>query len=62
MKKPRDIPAQTFRHWGQLFQDKILEDEYGDELAHLFFLMAADVEFHENLRDNWDNWYDGPIH
>ena len=45
MKKPREIPADTFRHWGKCFQDGTLEDEFAPELAHLLFLMAADVEF-----------------
>jgi hypothetical protein len=37
------------------------KDEYAPELAHLLFLMAADVEFHNQLAETWDDWYEGPI-
>ena len=61
MKKPREIPADTFRHWGKCFQDGTLEDEFAPELAHLLYLLAADVEFHKQLANTWDEWYEGPI-
>ena len=60
MKKPREIPAETFRTWAKFFEDGILEDEYGPELAHLLYLLAADVEFHKQLANTWDEWYEGP--
>ncbi len=43
MKKPREIPADTFRHWGKCFQDGTLKDEYAPELAHLLFLMEGQI-------------------
>ena len=61
MKKPREIPAETFRTWAKFSEDGILQDEYGPELAHLLYLLAADVEFHKQLANTWDEWYEGPI-
>ena len=43
MKKPREIPADTFRKWGKCFQDGTLKDEFEPEFAHLLLLFAADV-------------------
>ena len=61
-KHERSIPASTFRKYGKLFAEGKLEDEYALELSALFFLMAADVEFHDELAKDWDDWYEGPIH
>ena len=61
-KKERSVPASTFRKYGKLFAEGKLEDEYAMELAALFFLMAADIEFHDELAKDWDDWYEGPIH
>ena len=61
MNKLREIPAETLKMWAKYFEDGILQDEYAPELAHLFFLMAADVEFHNQLAETWDDWYEGPI-
>jgi len=61
-KNERSVPASTFRKYGKLFAEGKLEDEYALELSALFFLMAADIEFHEELAKDWDDWYEGPIH
>ena len=61
-KNERSVPASTFRKYGKLFAEGKLEDEYAMELAALFFLMAADIEFHDELAKDWDDWYEGPIH
>ena len=61
-KKERSVPASTFRKYGKLFAEGKLEDEYALELSALFFLMAADIEFHDELAKDWDDWYEGPIH
>ena len=61
-KKERSVPASTFRKYGKLFAEGKLEDEYAMELAALFFLMAVDIEFHDELAKDWDDWYEGPIH
>jgi len=61
-KNERSVPASTFRKYGKLFAEGKLEDEYALELSALFFLMAADIEFHDELAKDWDDWYEGPIH
>tara|TARA_Y100000015_G_scaffold40164_1_gene44755 strand:- start:12 stop:206 length:195 start_codon:yes stop_codon:yes gene_type:complete len=61
-KKDRQIPAATFRKYGKLFAEGVIKDEYAVELSALLFLMAADVEFHNELEKDWDDWYEGPIH
>ena len=61
-KHDREIPVETFEKYGRLFSEGIIKDEYGMELAALFFLMAADIRFHKELEVNWDDWYEGPIH
>ena len=60
--KDREIPVETFEKYGRLFSEGVIKDEYGMELAALFFLMAADIEFHDELSEVWDDWYEGPIH
>ena len=60
--KDRKIPPETFRKYGKLFAEGKIEDEYAVELAALFFLMAADVEFHDQLNQDWGDWWDGPMH
>ena len=61
-KNERSIPAGTFRKYGKAFAEGHIRDEYAMELSALFFLMAADVEFHDELERDWDDWYEGPIH
>jgi hypothetical protein len=61
MNKLREIPAETLKTWAKYFEDGILQDEYGPELANLLNLLAADVEFHKQLANTWDEWYEGPI-
>ena len=61
-KKDRKIPASTFRKYGKLFAEGKIEEEYALEFSALFFLMAADIEFHDELAKDWDNYYEGPIH
>ena len=48
MNKLREIPAETLKTWAKYFEDGILQDEYGPELANLLNLLAADVEFHKH--------------
>ena len=60
--KDRKIPIETFEKYGRLFAEGKIEDEYSMELAALFFLMAADIRFHNELEKDWDDWYEGPIH
>lgn len=55
MKKLREIPAATLRHWAKCFQDGKLDDEYAEELASLLFLMAADAEFQDQLTETWND-------
>lgn len=61
-KNERSIPAATFRKYGKAFAEGKIKDEYAVELSALFFLMAADIEFHDELSEVWDDWYEGPIH
>ena len=61
-KKDRQIPIETFEKYAKLFAEGKIEDEYAMELSALFFLMAADIEVHEELAKDWDDWYEGPIH
>jgi len=60
--KERKIPVETFKKYGRLFAEGKIKDEYAMELAALFFLMAADIEFHEKLSEDWGDWWDGPMH
>ena len=61
-KNERRILAGTFRNDGKAFAEGHIREEYAMELSALFFLMAADVEFHDELERDWDDWYEGPIH
>ena len=61
-KKDRKIPACAFRKYGKLFGVGNIEEEYALEFSALMFLMAAAIEFHDELAKNWDDWYEGPIH
>ena len=58
-KKDRQIPAATFRKYGKLFAEGVIKDEYAIELSALFFLMAADIEFHDELEKDWDDLWLG---